>query len=131
MLAAPFSSGGRQTSTSWRRHADRASRQRSPWCARAPRHRHLTPADPPHVRDGMVGGATRAGDNQRRAVAGEANDAVATRGLNGLGEGHRRPEGDEAACHRRDPPPHPVSEHTPKPAGDQGLPSRKRSDARG
>jgi hypothetical protein len=76
-------------------------------------------------------GATWAGRDQRRAVAGKAGDAVDTRGLNGLGEGHRRPEGNEAACHRRDPPPHPVSEHTSKPAGDQGLPSRKSSDARG
>jgi cytochrome P450 len=43
----------------------------------------------------------------------------------------RRPEGDEAAGHRRDPSPHPMSELTPKPAGDQGLPSRKSGDAGG
>ena len=59
------------------------------------RHRHVAPADQPRIREGVVGRATRAGRDQRRAVAGEARDAVDTRGLNGLGEGHRRQDGGE------------------------------------
>jgi hypothetical protein len=54
------------------------------------RHRHLTPADQPHIREGMVGRATRGGRDHHRAVAGEAGDAVEAHSLNGLGEGHRR-----------------------------------------
>ena len=39
-------------------------------------HRHVAPTDQPRIRDGVVGGATWAGGDQRRAVAGEAGDAV-------------------------------------------------------
>ena len=46
----------------------------------------------------MVGRAKRASGDQCRAVAGEAGDAVDTRGLNGLGEGHGRQDGGETAC---------------------------------
>ena len=42
-----------------------------------------------------MGGATRAGGDPRRAVAGEARDTVDPRGLNRLGEGHRRQDGGE------------------------------------
>jgi hypothetical protein len=42
-----------------------------------------------------VGGATRAGRDLRRAVAGEAGLAVDARGLEGLGEGRRRQDGGE------------------------------------
>jgi hypothetical protein len=52
------------------------------------RHRHEAPADQPRIRDGVVWRATRTGRDQRRAVAGEASDAVDTRGLNGLGIGY-------------------------------------------
>jgi hypothetical protein len=55
------------------------------------------PPDQPRIRDGVVGRATRAGRHPRRAVAGEAGDAVDTRGLNRLGQGHRRQDGGEAA----------------------------------
>jgi hypothetical protein len=66
------------------------------------RHRHVAPPDQPHIRDGMVGCATRARRDQRRAVTGEASDAVDTRGLNRLSEGHRRQDGGESAGqHRR------------------------------
>ena len=65
------------------------------------RHRYVAAADQPRIRDGMVGRAKRAGRDQRRAVAGEAGDAVDTRGLNGLGEGHRRQDGGESACQHR------------------------------
>jgi hypothetical protein len=41
----------------------------------------------------MLGSAKRARRDPRRAVAGEIGDAVDTRGLNGLGEGHRRHDG--------------------------------------
>ena len=54
------------------------------------RHRHVAPADQTRIREGVVWGATRAGRDRRHAVAGEAGDAVNPRGLNGLGEGHRR-----------------------------------------
>ena len=40
------------------------------------RHRDMTPADQPHIRDGMVGGAKWAGHDQRRAVASKASDTV-------------------------------------------------------
>jgi hypothetical protein len=64
---------------------------------RVARHRHMAPADQPRIREGVVGRATRAGGDQCGAVAGEARDAVDTRGLNGFGEGHRRQNGGEAA----------------------------------
>jgi hypothetical protein len=54
------------------------------------RHRHVAPVDEARIRDGVVGRATRAGRDPRRAGAGEARDEVDTRGLDGLGEGHRR-----------------------------------------
>ena len=54
------------------------------------RHRHVAAPDQPRIRDGVVGRAKRAGRDQRRTVAGQAGDAVNTRGPNGLGEGHRR-----------------------------------------
>jgi hypothetical protein len=59
------------------------------------RHRHVASADQPRIRDGMVGRATWAGRDQRRAIAREASDAMDTRGLHGLGEGHRRQDGGE------------------------------------
>jgi hypothetical protein len=60
-------------------------------------HRHMAATDPSRLREGLVGRATRAGRDQRRAVTGEAGDAVNTRGLNRLGEGHRRQDGGESA----------------------------------
>src|SRR5262245_40110021 len=50
------------------------------------RHRHGAPADQSRIRDGVVGRATRAGRDPRRAVAGEARDAVDPRGLEGVSE---------------------------------------------
>jgi hypothetical protein len=47
-------------------------------------HRYVAAADQPHIRDGMMGRATRAGRDQGGAVAGEAGDAVNPRGLNRL-----------------------------------------------
>jgi hypothetical protein len=47
------------------------------------RHWHVAPADQPYIRDSVLRGPTRAGRDQRRAVAGEARDAVDPRGLNG------------------------------------------------
>ena len=44
----------------------------------------MTAADRSHIRDGEVGDATRAGRDSRRTVAGQAGDAVNTRGLNGF-----------------------------------------------
>jgi hypothetical protein len=58
-------------------------------------HRHVAATDQPHIRDGVVGGATRAGRDPRRAGAGEAGDAVDTPGLKGFGEGHCRQDGGD------------------------------------
>jgi hypothetical protein len=41
------------------------------------RHRHVPPTDQPRLREGLVTGATRAGRDPRRAVAGAAGDARA------------------------------------------------------
>jgi hypothetical protein len=40
------------------------------------RHRHVAATDEPRIRDGVVGGAKRAGRDQRRADATEANEPV-------------------------------------------------------
>ena len=50
-------------------------------------HRHVAATDQPRIRDGVVGRATRAGRDPRRAVAGEAGDAVDAGGVEGVGEG--------------------------------------------
>jgi hypothetical protein len=60
-----------------------------------------TPADRSHIGDGVLRGATRAGGDPRRAGAGEPGDAVDTRGLNRLGEGHRRQDGGKPPCQHR------------------------------
>jgi hypothetical protein len=59
------------------------------------RHRHVAPTDQPQIRNGVMGGATRARRDQRRAVAGAADDAVDTCGLKGFRQRHRRQEGGE------------------------------------
>ena len=46
-------------------------------------HRHVAATDQPRIQDGMIGGATRSGGDQCRALAGEAGDAVKARGLDG------------------------------------------------
>jgi hypothetical protein len=48
--------------------------------------RHLSPTDPAHIGDRVVRGANRAGGDQRRAVAGEAGDAMDAGGVDGFGE---------------------------------------------
>jgi hypothetical protein len=70
------------------------------------RHRHLAPTDQVHVRDGMVGRATRAGGDQGRAVADEASDVVEARSLDGLDQAHGREHGGEAARQHRRARPH-------------------------
>jgi hypothetical protein len=104
MLVTPSSSGWRKTSRTWRRHSGHASKKRTPWWASA-----TSPGIgtwPPLIRptsEMLWWGARhgRVGD-QCRAVAGEAGDAVNTRGLDGLREGHRRQDGRESAGqHRR------------------------------
>jgi hypothetical protein len=59
----------------------------------------------PAAETGMMWGATQAGCHQRHVVAGEAGDTVDPRGLNSLGEGHRREDGDEEPCQHRLPRP--------------------------
>jgi hypothetical protein len=51
------------------------------------RQRHVPPTDQPCIRDGLVGGAKRARRDPRRAVAGEAGDAVDTNSVEDLGDG--------------------------------------------
>jgi hypothetical protein len=63
------------------------------------RHRHVAPADQPRIRDGVVGRATRARRDQRRTVAGEAGDAVDTRGLKDFGQGHGWQNGQTTSEH--------------------------------
>jgi hypothetical protein len=66
------------------------------------RHRHVAPTDQPDMGDGVLGGATRPGRDQRRAVTGAAGDAVEEHGVEGFREGHRRPEsGEPPGRHRR------------------------------
>jgi hypothetical protein len=48
--------------------------------------RHLSPTDPAHIGDRVVRGANRVGGDQRRAVAGEAGDAMDAGGVDGFGE---------------------------------------------
>jgi hypothetical protein len=60
------------------------------------RHRPVAPTDPPRVRNGVVGGATRACGDQGGAVAGEAGDAVNAGGVKGFGQGHRWQDGGES-----------------------------------
>ena len=50
-------------------------------------HRHLPAPDQPLIRDGVVGGATRPGRDERGAGAGEAGDAMDAGGFDGFGEG--------------------------------------------
>jgi hypothetical protein len=54
------------------------------------RHGHVVSTDQSSIRDGLVGGAKRAGRDQRRAVASEAGDTVDVCRLHGLGRGHGR-----------------------------------------
>jgi hypothetical protein len=72
------SSGGRQISRTWRRHAGRVSRKRTPVVREGHlvRHRHAAAADQPDIRDGVMGGAKGAGRDQRRTVAREDHDAT-------------------------------------------------------
>jgi hypothetical protein len=69
------------------------------------RHRHVTTADQPCIREGLVGRATRARRDQRRAVAGEAGDAVDAGGVDGFGEAQRRQDRGQPARPPRLPRP--------------------------
>jgi hypothetical protein len=62
------------------------------------RPRHVAPTDPPHIGDGVRGGATRPGRDHRRAAAGAAGNVVEARNLDGLGQAHGREHGGEAAA---------------------------------
>jgi hypothetical protein len=91
------SSGGRQPSKTWRRRAGRASRKSTLWCARDTSPGIGTWPPPISPTSEMVwwGCAKWAGRHQRRAVAGEAGDAVDARGLDGFSQDHRRQDGGE------------------------------------
>jgi hypothetical protein len=60
------------------------------------RPRHVAPADPPRIRDGLVGRATRARRDQRRTVAGEAGDAVEPRRLDASCQEQHQQEGNKS-----------------------------------
>jgi hypothetical protein len=47
--------------------------------------RHLAPADQPHIRDGVMRGAKGARRDERRAITGEAGDAVDAGGIEASG----------------------------------------------
>jgi hypothetical protein len=55
----------------------------------------------PYIRDGVMGGATRASRHQRGAVAGEAGDTMDACGLKGFGQSHRRQDSGESPCQHR------------------------------
>jgi hypothetical protein len=54
------------------------------------RHRHVAPADQPHIGDGVMGGTKRPGRDHGRTVAGEAGNAANAGDLNGFGQGLSR-----------------------------------------
>jgi hypothetical protein len=75
-------------------------------CERYPaRQGHLTAADQPGVRDGVERATERPGGDEGGAPPGEAGDAVDTRGLDGLGQGHRRQDRGQPAHQHRLPRP--------------------------
>jgi hypothetical protein len=69
------------------------------------RQRHLTAADQPHLRNRMMGGATRLRGHKGRAPAGQAGNAMDARGFDGLGQRHLRQERREASRQPRCPRP--------------------------
>jgi hypothetical protein len=71
----------------------------------------MAPTDQPHIGAGVMGGTKRAGRHQRGAVAREARDTMEARGLDGLGQGHRRQDGGEPAGQHRRPRPRGAQEH--------------------
>ena len=60
------------------------------------RHGHLAAPDQPRVRHRLMGGATRAGRDQGRAIAGAAGDAMDAGGFNGLCQRQHRQTGAQA-----------------------------------
>jgi hypothetical protein len=54
------------------------------------RHGDVASANQSHIRDGVIGGATRAHGDEGGTGAGEAGDAVVMRGLKGFGQDQRR-----------------------------------------
>jgi hypothetical protein len=69
------------------------------------RQRHLTAADQPHIRNRMMGGATRLRGHKGRAPAGQAGNAMDARGVDRLGQSHLRQDRREAARQPRGPRP--------------------------
>ena len=60
------------------------------------RQRHVAPADRPDIRDRLMRSATRPGRHHRGAVTGEPSDAMEARGLDGVGQRHRRQDRGES-----------------------------------
>jgi hypothetical protein len=50
------------------------------------RHGHVAPTDQPRIRDGVMGRATRAGYDPRRAIPREAGDATEVGGVDRCGQ---------------------------------------------
>jgi hypothetical protein len=69
-----FSRSWRHPLRTYHPYAGRSSTKNVVWWANetSPGKRHLAPTDQPHSGDRMMGGAKRAGCDQRRAVAGAA-----------------------------------------------------------
>jgi hypothetical protein len=82
------------------------------------RHRHVAAAAPPHMRNGVMGGASRASRHQRGAGTGEAGEAMDGDGVEGFREGHRRHD-------RREPP---RQHRLARPGWSYGQPACNRHD---
>jgi hypothetical protein len=65
------------------------------------RHRYVAPADQPDIRDGVMGGATRARGHDGRAPASAASNAMDANGVEGVGQGHVGPDGRETSRQRQ------------------------------
>ena len=69
------------------------------------RHGHVPAGDQADIRDGLVRGTTGASGDQDRAAGGPAGDTVEARGLEGVGQAHRRQDGGEPPRQPRLPRP--------------------------
>ena len=110
-----FSSGWRNISRTWRRHAAG--------------HWHLSPADQPHIGDGVMWCATRARRHDGGTGSGGAGDALDARGLQLFGQAHGGQDGGEAARQPRRPRPRWTQEEhmmVKTPASPSALPKPPR-----
>jgi hypothetical protein len=110
----PFSGGWRRPSRPWRRHAGRASRKWTLWCAGDTSPGIGTWPPPIRPASGMMWWGARHGRVVTRAVrsAGAGGDALDVRGLDGFGQGHLWQDGGQPPCQHRCPRPRGPSSRT-------------------